>query len=346
MIHKGRGAQLHLPNRFEKNFYTAAETQEDPSSEEAPGTKFFVENSREILSKNDSPDIPFTFSINPYQGCEHGCIYCYARNSHEYWGFDAGLDFESKIITKPDAPELLRKKFLSRSWRPELIVLSGNTDCYQPAERKLKITRKLLMVFQEFGNPVSIITKNVLILRDMDILKDLAKENLVKVIFSVTTLNEELRLKLEPRTASAHKKLVAIKKLSSAGIPVSVLMGPVIPGLNSEEIPEIIRSCRDAGAFDINMVLVRLNGKAGTLFRDWLRKHYPEREEKVLNQIAAIHGGQVNDTRWGLRMRGDGKIADSLHHLFKTVKANHFREKEIHELSLNRFRRNGTGWLF
>lgn len=346
MIIKGRGAQLHVPNRFDKQFYTLEEAQEDPAEYDNSRTKFYQEHPREILSRNDSPDVPFTYSINPYQGCEHGCIYCYARNSHEYWGFDAGLDFETKIIVKPDAPELLRKKFQSRSWKPELVVLSGNTDCYQPAERRMKITRKLLLVFREFGNPVGIITKNILILRDMDILQDLAGENLVRVIFSITTLNEKLRLRLEPRTATAHKKLIAIKKLANAGIPVSVLLGPVIPGLNTEEIPEIIRSCHEAGAYDINMVMIRLNGQSGILFRDWLHKHYPDRVEKVWNQISALHGGKVNDTRWGHRMRGDGKLADSIHDLFKTIKGNYFREKEIHELSLNRFRRNGTGWLF
>ncbi|MBR9998959.1 MAG: PA0069 family radical SAM protein [Cyclobacteriaceae bacterium] len=346
MIYKGRGAQRYLSNRFEKNFNTAEEAQQDPAEDNAPLTRTYVENPREILSRNDSPDIPFTYSINPYQGCEHGCIYCYARNSHEYWGFDAGLDFETKIIVKSEAPELLKQKFQSRSWKPEMIVLSGNTDCYQPVEKKLKITRKLLMVFRNFGNPVGIITKNVLILRDLDILKDLAMENLVKVIFSITTLDEDLRLKMEPRTATAQKKLMAIKKLTTSGIPVSVLMGPVIPGLNTGEIPAIIRSCREAGAYDVNMVMIRLNGKSGMLFMDWLQKNYPDREKKVWNQISSLHQGKVNDARWGLRMRGDGKLAESIHQLFRTVKSKYYGEKESHELSLTRFRRHGTGWLF
>lgn len=343
---KGRGSQIYLPNRFEKNYYTSDDSQENHPEGDAPLTRIYLENPREIISKNDSPDIPFTYSINPYQGCEHGCIYCYARNSHEYWGFDAGLDFESRIIAKPDAPVLLRKKFSGPAWKPELIVMSGNTDCYQPVEKEFKITRGLLQVFQQFGNPVSIITKNVLILRDLDILQDLASENLTKVIFSITTLDESLRQKLEPRTATAAKKLSAIERMVSRGIPVSVMMGPVIPGLNNHEIPSIIRHSYEAGAYDINMILVRLNGKIGVIFRDWLKTHYPEKEQKVWNQIRSLHGGQVSESRWGVRMRGEGKMADTLHHLFKTIKGQYFRNKISHDLALDRYRRNGSGLLF
>jgi DNA repair photolyase len=343
---KGRGSQIYLPNRFEQHFYTEEESQDKIQEGDAPLTKIYLENPRDIISRNDSPDIPFTYSINPYQGCEHGCIYCYARNSHEYWGFDAALDFESRIVAKPDAPILLRKKFSGPSWKPEMIVMSGNTDCYQPVERKLKITRGLLKVFQQFGNPVSIITKNVLILRDLDILQDLASEKLTKVIFSITTLEEGLRQKLEPRTATAAKKLSAIEKMTARGIPVSVMMGPIIPGLNNHEIPSIISRSYEAGAYDISMVLVRLNGNIGIIFRDWLKTHFPDREQKVWNQIRALHNGQVSESRWGVRMRGEGKIADSLHHLFKTVKDRYFRNKISHELALDRFRRNGTGLLF
>ncbi len=345
-MRKGRGAQIHLPNRFAKSFYTREEAQDERIEENVPVTRIYRENPKEIISRNDSPDIPFTHSINPYQGCEHGCVYCYARNSHEYWGFDSGLDFESKIIAKPDAHLLLQQKFKSTSWRPEMIVLSGNTDCYQPIEKKLKITRKLLKVFRYFGNPVSIITKNVLVLRDMDILQDLARENLVKVIFSITTLDEELRQKMEPRTASAKKKLWTIQKLAAHQIPVSVMMGPVIPGLNNHEIPSIIKNSHNAGAYDVNMVMIRLNGNLGIIFRDWLHRHFPEREHKVWNQIRALHQGKVSESRWGLRMRGEGNLADSLHNLFKTVKNQYFKETISHELSLDRFRRNGTRMLF
>jgi DNA repair photolyase len=343
---KGRGAQIYMPNRFEKNFYTGDEAQEYDKEEKLPFTRIYQETPKEIISKNDSPDIPFTYSINPYQGCEHGCVYCYARNSHEFWGFDAALDFETKIIVKPDAPLLLQRKFLTNSWKPQMILLSGNTDCYQPIEKKLKITRRLLRVFQYFGNPVTIITKNVLVLRDIDILKDLAREKLVKVIFSITTLDEELRQKLEPRSATAGKKLTAIEKMAAQGIPVSVMMGPVIPGLNNHEIPSIIKSSHGAGAYDVNMIMVRLNGNIGIIFRDWLKKHFPEREQKVWNQIRALHAGKVSESRWGLRMRGEGRLADSFHNLFKTVKSQYFKEKITHELALDRFRKNGTGLLF
>lgn len=343
---KGRGSQIYLPNRFEKHFYAVDENQENNPEGEAPLTRIYLENPRDIISKNDSPDIPFTYSINPYQGCEHGCIYCYARNSHEYWGFDAGLDFETRIVAKPAAPALLKKKFSSLAWKPELIVMSGNTDCYQPVEKKLKITRGLLRVFQQFGNPVSIITKNVLVLRDLDILQDLARERLTKVIFSITTLDEGLRQKLEPRTVTATKKLAVIEKLATHGIPVSVMMGPVIPGLNNHEIPAVIRRSYEAGANDINMIMVRLNGNIGIIFRDWLKKHFPDREQKVWNQIRALHNGNVNESRWGFRMRGEGKIAETIHHLFKTVKGQYFKNKISHELALDRFRRNGTGLLF
>ncbi len=343
---KGRGAQIHIPNKFLKSYRENDESWDMKAVKERFGTKTFLENTKNIISKNDSPDIPFTYSINPYQGCEHGCVYCYARNSHEYWGFDAALDFESKIIYKPDASKLLRKKFESRSWKPELIVLSGNTDCYQPLEKKMKITRDLLKVFLQFGNPVGIITKNVLVLRDIDILRQLARQKLVKVIFSITTLDETLRQKLEPRSAAAAKKIIAIQKLVNQGIPVSVLMGPVIPGINNHEIPSIIRRSAEAGVYDINMVMIRLNGIIGKIFKDWLHRHFPDREEKVWNQICALHQGQVNESRWGYRMRGDGKLAESIHHLFKTVKKHYFKNDIKYELSTISFRRDGSGWLF
>jgi len=345
-IIRGRGAQIHIPNKFQKNYRDNSESWVEEALKVKFETKTFREHPKNIISKNESPDIPFTYSINPYQGCEHGCIYCYARNSHEYWGFDAALDFETKIIFKPDAPELLRKKFRSRSWKPELIVLSGNTDCYQPLERKMKITRNLLKVFLQYGNPVGIITKNVLILRDIDILGQLAKEKLVKVIFSITTLDDTLRQKLEPRSAAGSKKMKAIEKLVNLGIPVSVLMGPVIPGINNHEIPSIIRRSAEAGAYDISMVMIRLNGVIGKIFKDWLHRYYPEREEKVWNQICALHQGKVNESRWGYRMRGDGKLSESIHRLFKTVKKHYFKSDVKHEFALDRFRRDGSGWLF
>jgi len=309
-------------------------------------THLYIESPKSILSKNDSPDIPFTYSINPYQGCEHGCVYCYARNSHEFWGFNAALDFESRIIGKPNAPVLLRKKFMSRSWKPETIILSGNTDCYQPAEKKLKITRSLLKVFLEFGNPVGIITKNILVLRDIDLLIELANENLVHVIVSITTLDEKLKRKLEPRSAAVYKKLLAIRKLKNNGIPVSVMLSPVIPGLNDHEIPSIIRESANHGSDDINMTMIRLNGVIGLIFEDWLKRHYPEKEKKIINQIKSLHQGKLNESRYGHRIRGEGHLANSIHHLFRTVKSHYFKNNNVKKLNTTNFRRDAMQTLF
>lgn len=343
---KGRGAQITLANKFHR---LNSQPEISNTNGEKIGnllTKVFYESPKNILSKNDSPDIPFTYSINPYQGCEHGCVYCYARNSHEYWGFNASLDFESKIIAKPDAPILLRKKFLSRSWTPQTVVMSGNTDCYQPVEKKMKITRSLLKVFLEFGNPVGIITKSVLILRDMDLLKELAKEDLVHVILSITSLNEDLRQKLEPRSSTARKKMIAIKKLKESGIPVSVMFSPVIPGLNDHEIPAMIRESSISGADDINMTMIRLNGVIGVIFKDWLRKNFPDRENKIINQIRSLHQGKLNESRFGYRMTGEGHLAKSIIHLFKTVRSHYYNNTRSHELNRHAFRRNSMQSLF
>lgn len=343
---KGRGAQIALDNKFQRlNYHPESQNRKGELIDKIL-TKVFYESPKNILSKNDSPDIPFSYSINPYQGCEHGCVYCYARNTHEFWGFDASLDFESKLIAKPDAPQLLRKKFLSRSWLPQTIVLSGNTDCYQPLEKRLKITRNLLKVFLEFGNPVGIITKNVLVLRDIDLLTELAKEGLVHVIFSITSLNEGLRQKLEPRSSTAYKKMLAIKKLKDKGIPVSVMFSPVIPGLNDHEIPSMIRESFEAGADNINMTMIRLNGVIGIIFKDWLKKNYPDKEKKIINQIKSLHQGNLNESRFGYRMTGDGHLAKSIIHLFKTVKSHYYKNIKVHELNKYAFRRNSMQSLF
>ena len=261
-----------------------------------PTTQVFYETPKKIVNKVTSPDLGMMYSMNPYQGCEHGCIYCYARNTHEYWGFNAGLDFESKIIAKKNAPVLLEKFILHPDWNALPISLSGNTDCYQPLERKLEITRGILKVLANYRHPVGIITKNSLILRDLDLLTDLAKDNLVHVYISITTLNEELRGTMEPRTASALKRLKTVSVLSNAGVPVGVMNAPVIPGLNDHEIPSIIRAAAEAGARTAGMTMVRLNGSIGQIFEDWLRKNYPNQFEKVLNQISAVHGGSISDS--------------------------------------------------
>ena len=344
---KGRGAQTNPANRFlqqEKDLIHWEGIDELP--EPSQPTQFFTEHPKTIVNKVNSPDLGFAYSVNPYQGCEHGCIYCYARNSHEYWGYSAGLDFESKIIVKKNAPTLLEKAFMAKSWTPASVSIAGNTDCYQPAERKYKLTRQLLEVCLKFGNPVSLITKNSLILRDVDVLSKLAKEGLVHAYVSLTTLNEELRQKLEPRTATAQRRLQTIKHLTEAGIPTGVLCAPLIPGLNHHEVYELIKQAAAHGAVSAAQMVVRLNGQIGQIFEDWLRSAYPDRAEKVLNQIKEMHGGQLNDNQFGRRMRGQGVLADSIHNIAKLAKQKYLTGREMPEYNLNAFRRGGQASLF
>jgi len=318
---KGRGSQINPNNKFTQNKYLSEFIEGiDEEVLENSSTKFYQETPKKIISENKSPDLSFMHSINPYQGCEHGCIYCYARNSHEYWGFSAGLDFERKIIIKYNAAALLEEAFNKKSYQAKTILLSGNTDCYQPIERKLKITRSLLQIFQHYHHPVSLITKNNLILRDIGILKELAQENLVQVAITINSLNEELRLKMEPRTVTAKGRLKVIENLSKAGIPVMLMCAPVIPGLNSDEIPQLIKSAAECGAKSASFTMVRLNGAIGDIFVDWINKNYPDRAEKVLHAIAESHGGKLNDSQWSRRMRGSGVIAESIHSLFRISK--------------------------
>ncbi len=344
---KGRGAHLNPANRFlgQSTVTEHIEGIDEPLLIRN-NTQFFIDTPAKIISRNSSPDIPFEFSINPYQGCEHGCAYCYARNSHEYWGFSAGLDFESKIIIKPAAPELLAKTFLSRSWKPASITLSGNTDCYQPIERKLKITRGLLQVFAGFRNPVGIITKNVLILRDLDILKELAENSLVHVFFSVSSLDETLRSRIEPRTASIQKKLFAMERLSKSGIPVGVMIGPVIPGLNDHEIPSILKAAAASGATNAGYNMLRLNGAISEIFSDWLKRNYADRAQKIWNQVSEVHGGDVNDSRWGRRLAGEGKVAESVKSVFQAFKKKYMQGGTWPPFDLTKFRKGGNLTLF
>ncbi|MEO1256086.1 MAG: PA0069 family radical SAM protein, partial [Bacteroidota bacterium] len=297
---KRKGAQVNVVNKY-LNLHINTESTDGIDEElidVKPSTQVFRERPKKIISYNKSPDVGFAASINPYQGCEHGCVYCYARNSHEYWGFSAGLDFETKIIIKPEAPQLLEKEFLKKSWKPQVVVLSGNTDCYQPIERKYEITRGLLEVFNTFKNPVTIITKNALVSRDLDILKELAELNLVRVIFSITSLQESLRQKLEPRTSSTAKKLKAITQLAENGIPTGIMNAPIIPGLNHHETPEILRLAAGAGASFAGYTVVRLNGQIKTVFHDWLHKNFPDKAGKVWHQVQALHDGSVNDSEF------------------------------------------------
>ena len=345
---KGRSTQGNLANPYQAQHLGTdmIEGLDEELYQENIMTQYFLETPRKILSKNDSPDIPFTYSLNPYQGCEHGCVYCYARNSHLYWGFGAGLDFESKIVVKKNAPQLLEKAFLNPRWQPQVVILSGNTDCYQPAERKFKITRGLLSVMLRYGNPVGIITKNHLVLRDIDILSEMAGESLVKVYFSITSLSEDLRRVMEPRTSSAVNKLKVIEKLTSAGIPVGVMVGPVIPGLNDTEIHDIIRRSAEAGAIDAGYTAVRLNGQIGIFFEQWLERNFPDRKEKVMNLVKSMHNGNLNDSDWGRRMRGEGKIAEMIEKLFQSAVKKYFDPTHKAELRTDRFRRGGNLNLF
>jgi len=336
--HKGRGAQYNLPNRFERVQLSQEEAPPaEPELMEAPDTKYFRDHPKKIVNKVDSPDIGMMYSINPYQGCEHGCIYCYARNSHEYWGYSAGSDFESRIIIKENAPQLLRKFLNDPKWEPYPIAISGNTDCYQPAEKQMELTRQMLSIFNDYKHPVSIITKNALIKRDLDILSELAQENLVKVHVSVTTFNEELRRKMEPRTTTAKKRLEIIETLSNHDIPVGIMLAPVIPGINDHEIPEILKAVGEKGAISAGYTIVRLNGQIGDIFRDWINRNYPDKSDKVLNQIAECHDGKLNDSRWGTRIKGVGNIAKMIQNLFELNKKR-FLPENTFEYNLSAFR--------
>lgn len=325
---KGRGAQINPTSQFDKYVYDnnpIINLEEGESLQ----TEYLEVHPKTLLNKVSSPDIPLEYSINPYQGCEHGCIYCYARNTHPYWGYSAGMDFERKILVKKNAPELLEKSLKSKNWKASPIMLSGNTDCYQPIEKKLEITRSLLEIFWKYRHPVGIITKNGLILRDLDILKQLAELNLVHVAISITTLNEDLRRVMEPRTSSVMNKLNTIKKLSENGIPVTVMMAPIIPGINDHEIIKMGKWVSAMGAKSMNYTMVRLNGDIGVIFEDWVRKHFPNRADKVLNKIKACHNGSLNDNRFGTRMRGEGRIAEIINMQFALVKKKFFADTSM-----------------
>lgn len=344
---KGRGAQIKTENRFLKAQYVTDHIEGlDEPLLDSPTTQIFFETPKKIVNKVDSPDLSMMYSMNPYQGCEHGCIYCYARNTHEYYGFSAGLDFESKIIVKKNAATLLEQHLLNKNWNAVPIMLSGNTDCYQPQEKKFEITRSLLKVFANYRHPVGMITKNSLILRDLDLLKDLACDNLVHVYISITTLDENLRRILEPRTASSIKRLKTIEELAKAGVPVGVMNAPIIPGLNHHEIAHVLKAAADHGASACGMTVVRLNGSIGKIFEDWLRKNFPDRFNKVWTQICSFHGGNVNDSQFGRRMSGEGNIADAIHQLYGASKKKYFSDKKVPAYDLTKFRKGGNLSLF
>lgn len=349
----GRGTDLEPPNRFDGIEVLRGEFDQRPENDPAPmqarpgripgpeatmprtdpdqpseavppapaaglRTSFERDASRTILSANQSPDIPFRYSLNPYRGCEHGCIYCYARPSHETLGWNAGIDFETRIRIKEDAPHLLRKTLSARRWEPQTVALSGNTDCYQPIERQLRITRRCLEVFAEFRNPVAVITKSAMVERDADVLASLARRRAAEVRLSITTLDPDLARRLEPRASSPQRRLDAIARLVDAGVPTAVMIAPVIPGLNDEEIPRILEAAAQAGARSAGWLLLRLPHPVEDLFTDWLERHLPQRRKKVLARIVETRGGsgRLTDTRFGRRMRGQGEYAKQIAALF------------------------------
>jgi DNA repair photolyase len=344
---KGRGSQINVENPFSK-YYLSTEELDGLDEHELPKptTRFFLETPKQIVSKSESPDLGLMHSINPYQGCEHGCSYCYARNSHTYWGFSSGLDFESRIIVKKDAPRMLEEYFNKYQGKVTPIFLSGNTDCYQPAERKYRLTRQLLEVCYKYRYPVSIISKNSLMLRDLDILEALANEHLVRVFVSITTFDESLRSIMEPRTATASKRLDLIEQLSNHGIPVGVMNAPIIPGLTDHETPAILEKTAAKGASTAGYTIVRLNGTIARLFEDWILKAFPAKAEKVLNQIAACHDGKLNDSEWHRRQKGSGNFAELIAQMFDKAFRKFYGERKMPIQDLTKFRRKGNYQLF
>ena len=318
----GRGASWSPANRFEKLHVDVNEfdvVDVDPDENERPrrDTQFFRDGTKTIITHNNSPDVGFETSLNPYRGCEHGCIYCYARPTHEYLGFSAGLDFESKIMVKTNAPELLRAELERPGWKPQVLVMSGVTDPYQPVEKKLRITRGCLEVLAKFRNPVAIITKNRLVTRDADLLRELAKYHAVAANISVTSLDPKLQRVLEPRTSSPRARLDTISQLRAAGIPVGVMVAPVIPGLTDHEVPKILEACAKAGAQFAGYTIVRLPWAVAPLFEHWLEEHFPDRKEKVLGRIRHLRGDRLNNSQWHTRMTGEGIFAEQIASLFE-----------------------------
>ena len=338
MTIQGRGATGNPPGRFEKLRYEPDE-ELPPDERPSPRTVFLVDATRSALVRNDSPDVGFDVSVNPYRGCEHGCIYCYARPTHEYLGFSAGLDFETKILVKPDLPALLREELMSTRFVPETIAISGVTDPYQPVERTLRLTRGCLEVLAEFRNPVSVISKNELIARDADVLGQLARVDAAQAIVSITTLDPALARILEPRTSTPERRLAAIEALAAAGVPVSVNVAPVIPALNDHEIPAILAAAAKAGATAAAYLVLRLPGAVAPLFEAWLSEHFPDRKAKILNRLRNMHGGKLNDPRFGKRMRGEGPFADEIRQLFTLAARRAGLNRRQWKLSTAAFRR-------
>ncbi len=331
---KGRGAPTNPIGRFE-----TLDIEYEPSDDELPilNTELFKDAAKSVISFNDSPDLGFDASFNPYRGCEHGCAYCYARPTHEYLGLSADLDFESKMFVKENAPKLLKKALAARSWKPQHVLMSGITDCYQPIERQLRLTRRCLEVFSDFRNPVRIITKNELVTRNVDILQSISARSIASVTLSVTSLDADLTSKLEPRASSPRRRLRAIETLSNAGIRVGTMIGPVIPGLNDFEISDILKAASEAGALTAGYILLRLPYGVKSLFGDWLEAHYPNRENRVLGLVKDTRDGELYDGTYGRRMRGVGEYADQIERMFKISQRKHGLDRSLPPLAVDRF---------
>jgi len=344
----GRGAQINTKNRFLKNEITREHAEGIDDWEEANKATQYIETfPKTIVNKVESPDVGMSYSMNPYAGCEHGCIYCYARNVHEYWGYSAGLDFEQKILVKKNAPKLLHKFLLHPKWDATPIMLSGNTDCYQPAEQTYRLTRGLLEVCNEFNQPVGILTKNSWILKDKDVLQEMGKKQIVSAMVSITSFNEDLRRTMEPRTTTAKQKLKVINELSKAGVRMGIMMGPMIPGLNEHEMQRIMKEAADNGATFTAYTFIRLNGAIKFLFHDWWYKNFPDRADKIWHLVEQSHDGKVNDTRWGVRMRGEGNIAQLVAQQYKKYGKLYHMNAEEWSLDRSKFRvPGGQGRLF
>ncbi len=336
---KGRGAVTRPEGRFES---LAREREDDgwfpPTEEGKPRTTLSVDRARRVLTDNDSPDVGFSRSINPYRGCEHGCSYCFARPTHSYLGLSPGLDFETRLFYKPDAPELLARELAAPNYQPTPIALGINTDAYQPVERRTRLTRRILEVLAAHKHPVGIVTKSALVERDLDLLAPMAADGLVTVSFSVTTLDRELARRMEPRATAPRRRLEAMRRLAAAGVPVGVLVAPVIPAINDAEIERIIEAAANAGAHSAGYVVLRLPHELAELFPAWLRAHYPERAAKVLAILSELHGGKLYDSHFGTRMRGQGQWAALIAQRFALAVRRHGLVRKGVELRRDRFR--------
>jgi DNA repair photolyase len=336
----GRGAAVNPPNRFDR-LHVEPDPDAEPEERVSPRTQFFLDSTETILAKNDSPDVGFAYGVNAYRGCEHGCAYCFARPYHEYLGWSSGLDFETKIMVKLRAPELLRRELSARKWQAQPIAMSGATDCYQPAERQFRLTRGILEVCAALRHPILIITKNALVTRDLDLLAELARFQCVGVHVSVTTLDRELGGRLEPRASRPAARLQAIRELSAAGIPVGVLVAPVIPGLNDHEVPAILAACAEAGARRASYVLLRLPHAVKDVFTAWLDQHEPGKKARVLDRLRSLRGGKLYDTTWGKRMTGEGIFAEQLRAMFEVAVRRAGLDQENFTLATGHFRKPG-----